>query len=75
MKISFLKVEMGNKSYELKLFDVLKFGLHIANSIETKGFVIFIQVTTFWNFFDTKAINLHAYMCPNIPFVISCKPH
>ena len=69
MKILLCKDDIEKKSYKVKFFvDVSKFGLQAAKSLQNfkiKGFVIIIQGTTFWDFFDPRPITyiyLHIYV-------------
>jgi len=56
MKIILCNVDMGNKLYEVKFFDLCSKKIEFMKQIHhfKKGFVIFLKGATFSDFIDTR---------------------
>ena len=59
MKILLCKVGIGIKLYETKLFDLCSEKIELMKQmhLEKRGFVIFLQWPTFWDFNDIGLLN------------------
>ena len=56
MKILLCKVDMRNKLYEIKIFELCSKKMELMNQIHLfkKGFVIFLKGATFSDFIETR---------------------
>ena len=59
MKILSYKMDMGITLYEINFFDLCskKFELMLLIHLGKRGFVIFLQGPTFWDFIDSRVLN------------------